>query len=237
MEILIAALSLGILGSFHCVGMCGPIALSIPVLGNSIAAKSFSILVYNAGRVLTYGVLGALVGLIGQSIALAGYQQMLSIAAGVLMLLMIWLPNSSSSKKSINNFLLQHIGKIKNSFGLLFKNRSIKGLFVLGNVNGLLPCGLVYLAIAASVASGNIAKGILFMVLFGAGTIPAMFALSWAGSSIQLNVRNSMRKVVPYFATLIAVLFIIRGLGLGIPYISPKISDSGNKIEDCCVKE
>jgi sulfite exporter TauE/SafE len=91
-------------------------------------------------------------------------------------------------------------------------------------LNGLLPCGLVYVAIAGAISSGDAISGMLFMILFGLGTFPAMFAATIFGRFINLNIRKKINQAIPALAVVLAVLFILRGLSLGIPYISPKIS-------------
>jgi hypothetical protein len=103
----------------------------------------------------------------------------------------------------------------------LFRTRSYKGLFLIGLLNGLLPCGLVYLAIAGAIGTGSVYFGIAFMVLFGLGTLPMMLLISWIGNLFTIAVRNTMNKIIPYIVVLIGVLFILRGLSLGIPYLSP----------------
>ena len=219
MEILITALVLGLMGSFHCVGMCGPIALSLPLRGNNFCQKITGGLLYNFGRSTTYGVMGAIFGMIGQSFHMLGFQQWISVIMGSLMIATVLLP-----------FLFKNHFRISPEFftvplrrGMqkLFKQRSYKGLFLNGLGNGLLPCGLVYLAIAGAIGTGSVSLGATFMILFGLGTIPMMLLISLIGSIVTASIRNKMNKVVPYIVVLIGVIFILRGLTLGIPYLSP----------------
>ena len=233
-----AALSLGFLGSFHCVGMCGPIALTIPVKRTStlhLLAGSFS---YNFGRVVTYSVLGALFGLLGQGFVMAGWQSFLSIALGSLILLMLFLPKLKWLNRG-NGILFSLLGKIKSRIGKLFGKHNYGSLFLIGVLNGLLPCGLVYLGIAGSIATGNVLQGALFMVGFGLGTIPAMMAVTAVRDYISIKFRENIRKTVPVFVGIMALLLILRGLNLGIPYISPEVkinSQTGLCEHQCCHK-
>lgn len=240
---LIAALSLGLLGSFHCVGMCGPIALALPVQNLSRADKFFSVLLYNLGRAFTYALFGLLFGLLGQGLFMGGFQQLVSVMLGTLILISVlysyFFHKGLFQWHALNAFVLH----MKNSFGALFRQRSAGAMFLIGLLNGLLPCGLVYVAIAGAIASGHYAYGAAFMFVFGLGTLPMMLSLSLFGQFLQVKYRNLVRRSVPVFVSLMAVLMILRGLNLGIPYISPKIEAVQNANEemlrtmDCCAKE
>ena len=97
-------------------------------------------------------------------------------------------------------------------------------LLLFGLLNGLLPCGLVYAALAGAAATGGPLGGALFMAAFGLGTIPAMLAVSLAGRLITAPWRARFQRAVPVAMAVLAVLFIVRGLSLGIPYLSPDLS-------------
>jgi sulfite exporter TauE/SafE len=231
---LLAAISLGFLGSFHCIGMCGPIALTIPVKRNSRFSIISGSLVYNLGRVLTYGCMGLLFGLLGKGFVLAGWQNVLSITLGITILLMLFVPNFSAFpiKRGLFMSLLE---KLKSKIRQLFGIHTYRSLLFIGLLNGLLPCGLVYLGIAGSIATGDAIKGALFMMIFGIGTIPAMLAITVVRDYISIRFRERVRKVVPVFAGLMAVLLILRGLNLGIPYVSPSIKTAnGLSSHQCC---
>lgn len=231
-----AAITLGFLGSFHCVGMCGPIALALPLDHNSLTSKISGALLYNLGRMFTYALLGSLFGLLGQSVVIAGYQQALSITLGVIILIMVLLPSSAYGRFKITAFIYSYIGKLKQKLGLLFQKRSYSSLFFIGTLNGLLPCGLVYLGITGAIATGNSLEGALFMAMFGLGTLPAMFVLGMLGNSISLNFRNKINKAIPVFVVGMALLLILRGMNLGIPYISPEMSANKPECSKCCHK-
>src|SRR4051812_29479834 len=188
MNSLFAALTLGFLGSFHCVAMCGPIALALPLDRSSMFSKSIGALLYNAGRLITYIILGSIFGLLGQSIVIAGYQQALSITLGVLILLGLLLPASTTNKINFMSVPALFIGRLKQKLRALFSTNSYSSLFLIGTLNGLLPCGLVYLGIAGAIASGNALQGGMFMLAFGLGTLPAMLLLALAGQSISIDL-------------------------------------------------
>jgi hypothetical protein len=230
------ALTLGFLGSFHCVGMCGPIALALPLDRKSQFSKLKGAFLYNAGRIFTYGLIGGIFGLIGQSIVIAGYQQALSIALGIVILTIILLPNRIAKSVKIFSFAFSYIGVLKSKLKKQFKNNSFTSLFIIGTLNGMLPCGLVYLGIAGAIATGNFIQGSAFMAVFGMGTVPAMLTLALISSSININFRKKISKTVPIFATAMALLLILRGMNLGIPYVSPEMSSSKPECNKCCHK-
>lgn len=230
---LIAAISLGLLGSFHCIGMCGPIALSLPAKGNSFLQRIFSVLVYNSGRVITYTMLGLLAGAIGRSFALEGLQQPLSVTLGLLILLFVFIPHKYTSRISFTKPVYLIISRIKSSLVDLFKKRSYISLLLIGFLNGLLPCGLVYMALAGALATTGIMSGALFMIFFGLGTIPLMLTVNISKEIIPLKIRGNLNKVVPYFISIMAFLLILRGLNLGIPYVSPRIDTQTSSFASC----
>jgi uncharacterized protein len=217
----ITALSLGLLGSLHCVGMCGPIALALPLVQSNSFTKLLSISLYNIGRAFTYSLFGVLFGLVGSGFAFFGLQQMLSVSLGALILLFIVLPKKISSNLGPVRFVYNKWNGLRELFSELLKKRSLPFLFIIGLLNGLLPCGLVYMAIAGSIATADWKSGGLFMFLFGLGTIPAMFTLSLFSNLINVRFRRRLNKAVPYFLSAMAIMMMLRGMNLGIPYLSP----------------
>lgn len=222
MEI-IAALSIGFLGSFHCIGMCGPIALALPVPESSNIAFVFGRILYNVGRIISYAIMGLVFGWLGQKISLWGFQQGLSIFLGALIVFFIFLPGKFKNKLLSLNPVQKVISPLKISIGNLFKQKSLPSFLTIGILNGFLPCGFVYMGLAGAIAVANPVTGMLVMIFFGLGTFPAMFAVSVFGKFINLGFRQKLRKLTPVFAILFAVIFILRGLNLGIPYLSPKM--------------
>jgi len=234
-QLILAAFTIGLLGSFHCVGMCGPLALSLPLNSNSFFSKFSGSLLYNAGRIITYSLFGLLFGIIGKSVALFGFQQWLSIILGALIILFVILPKRLASFNN-NNFVLNYFGKVRSSLGSLFLKKNHSSLFFIGLLNGLLPCGLVYMAAAGAVATGDIIDSIVFMAFFGLGTLPMMWGVAFFGNYVSLGLRRSIRKAYPYMMMLMACLLILRGMGLGIPYVSPKVDMQKKAVHSCCIK-
>lgn len=232
---LLYALSLGFIGSFHCIGMCGPIALTLPVRHLDGARQQAGILLYNAGRITTYAALGCVSGWLGRQFFLGGLQQWLSITLGAGLLLIIILQyGGSRTRFSIKTgFYTKHIKKM---LGRLLHRQQLRTLYTIGILNGLLPCGLVYFAVTGAVATGNIWQGALFMAAFGAGTLPAMVAISWFNDLISINLRNKLRRCIPFAVGIMALLLIMRGLNLGIPYLSPSIPSQNEKAMEHCYK-
>ncbi len=235
--LILTAITLGFISSFHCIGMCGPIALALPLNQTSFASKISGIVLYNSGRIFVYALFGGLFGLLGESFVMAGFQQMLSIALGSAILIMVLLPNRIFSRYKITGSIYSSIGKLKQKLSVLFKKSSYPSLFFIGTLNGLLPCGLVYLGIAGAIATGNSFQGGLFMAMFGLGTLPAMFSLSLLGNSINFSFRNKINKVIPAFLATTALLLILRGMNLGIPYVSPEVSKTKPLMSKCCHKQ
>lgn len=229
MALLITALVMGGIGSLHCVGMCGPLALSLPVVATNNAGKMLYTLLYNLGRVVTYAALGAVLGIIGASFALVGFQQGLSIIAGSLIIIYLLWPRNKFMLAG-NSRLQTFFASLRNNLGKLFTQKKYHSVFFIGLLNGLLPCGLVYMAIAAAVSTASVVNSSLFMAAFGLGTLPLMWSLSFFGSYITVQRRLTIRKAYPYLMFAMACLLIVRGLGLGIPYLSPDINNSGNGI-------
>ncbi len=214
------AFLLGFLGSFHCLGMCGPIALAISAKDNAPFLRNK--IIYNLGRTITYSFLGALIGLVGFSLALAGFQRWISIVMGALILLMA-LFFKKSERMITQSGWFGGIYKLKSSLGYFLKKGGSTAFFATGLLNGLLPCGMVYIALVASLAMQSVIYGALYMFFFGIGTIPMLVVVMVSGKIFSLSLRTKLTNALPYFAMFIGVLFIVRGLGLGIHYVSPKL--------------
>lgn len=232
---LITGFTLGILGSLHCVGMCGPIALAIPHKSNDKLSVAADNALYNGGRIITYMVLGSILGLLGAAISFSGVQEKLSIIIGVIMLVLTFAPKAFKLSKKANTFFYSKVGKLKTYFSAFLQKRGKPALLGLGLLNGLLPCGLVYVALAASIGIADYANSMLFMAGFGLGTAPAMFAVGMLGTMASPKVRQNFSKLVPYGIAVVAILMIMRGMALGIPYISPELPDTVKQpVENCC---
>ncbi len=220
-QILTSAVILGLVTGFHCVGMCGPIALALPLKKESKFSKVSSALLYNIGRAITYAVMGLIFGFFGQSFAMAGFQKWVSLIMGTLMILYVIFPAIFKNRFDFDKLAFKYTGKLRFRLGKLFGKRTYTSLFIIGILNGLLPCGPVYAALAGAIATGGALTGSLFMFIFGIGTIPIMLSISLLGSKISLNSKKKLSKLIPLTIVLIGFLFIMRGLGLGIPMLSP----------------
>jgi uncharacterized protein len=228
---LYTAFIIGLVGSLHCIGMCGPIALMLPVNSDERSKYFTGRFLYNLGRIITYSFMGLIIGFIGSKLMFYGMQQILSILLGAAILLFIFTPRKYRLKLYSINFLNKLITSLKNSIGSLFSKRSLNSLFIIGLLNGFLPCGLVYVGLGTSAVSGSAFSGAAVMFLFGLGTLPVMFAVSSFGKMLSQNFRNKAAKIVPVFAVLLAIIFILRGLNLGIPFISPKMQQETGVVE------
>ncbi len=218
---LYTALIFGLISSFHCIGMCGPIAMMLPVDRSNQAKKTSQIITYHIGRLSAYAIIGLVFGLLGRGLYLAGFQQKLSIFIGVAMILIILIPEKVFAKYNFSKPVFKLISKIKTTLGSQFKNKSYKSLFTIGLLNGFLPCGMVYVALFGAIAMQNEFYGVLYMILFGLGTVPMMSSVVYLNTFLTIPVRNKIQKIIPYVAVIIGIMFIFRGLGLGIPYLSP----------------
>ncbi len=217
----ISAIIFGLLGSFHCIGMCGPIAFLLPLDRENDLKRLLQIFLYHSGRIFSYAVIGLAFGIVGKGLSLFGLQQQLSIIIGIIMLLLVLIPKKKLGRFNPENTGFKVVKDLKNNLGRELRKKRPDTFFTVGFLNGFLPCGLVYMAVLGAIAGGNAIQGSLYMVLFGIGTIPLMTSAIWISNIISIKSRRYIRKLIPVFVGIIAVLFILRGLGLGIPYISP----------------
>lgn len=225
MILFITAFTLGLLGSLHCIGMCGPIALALPVSNATVLKRIIAAILYNSGRAITYLGIGLLIGLLGKGFSIIGIQQIVSITLGSLILLSYIIPDVFSKTKFIAHYNKWFYG-IKTGISFLFKQKSLASMFVIGMLNGLLPCGLVYMAIASALALGTVYESAVFMLFFGLGTFPMMLSLVLLKDFISTRFKLGINKALPTIMMVMAVLLIFRGLNLGIPYISPKLNNN-----------
>jgi hypothetical protein len=225
---------MGLMGSFHCVGMCGPIAFMLPVDHNKPAKKLLQVFLYHMGRLTSYSILGLVFGFLGKGLYVFGMQQRLSIMIGIIMIVVILIPSKTFSKYNFSRPIYSLLTKVKNRLGKELQKKSPDTFLTIGLLNGLLPCGLVYMALFGSIATASPWLGALFMVLFGLGTIPLMTSAVYFGSMLKGTAKKSVQRLIPVFVIIIGLLFILRGLGLGIPYISPEpVMDVVGNSMDC----
>ncbi len=207
------ALFLGFAGSFHCVGMCGPIALSIPGRDSGIGALSLNALIYNSGRILTYALMGLMFGFLGREITLSGFQSIFSIILGSGILITI-LSSRYLRRTRKPGWYRAFVSSVTRTYARLMKKESVPALFGMGFLNGLLPCAFVYTGLAAAVLTSSPYHSMAYMALFGLGTVPALFSVYLAPSFISMDLRTSIRKYLPYLALGLGVFLIIRGVAL-----------------------
>lgn len=229
-----AGLMLGVLGSMHCIGMCGPIALAIPHKGTTTFSIFSEAFIYNLGRVFTYSTMGLILGLVGSSFKLAGVQEQLSLIVGLIILLGVIIPKKYYSRLNDTKKISFFVSKIKLKFQKLLKSKSLISLLFIGILNGMLPCGLVYIALAGSFASGNALTSTMYMAAFGFGTLPVMATIFISKNLFTNNIRQKINKLIPYGIALVALLMILRGLALDIPYISPVLPETVLSEEPSC---
>jgi len=222
--LLISGFVLGFAGSVHCIGMCGPLALSLPFQVFHGFYKWVAVIFYNIGRVVTYIGIGLAAGLLGRGVNWFGLTQMISIVLGLIIVLSVLLPRlfPKTEWPFLKGFKQWQI----NTMQKIMLKQSAGWMFVFGLLNGLLPCGLVYTAVAASLVAHNIYESMLFMGFFGMGTIPAMILVVAAAQYLPQKIRNQFRKLVPVFTFIIGCLLILRGLNLDIPFVSPYLNSA-----------
>lgn len=222
---LYTALIFGLVSSLHCVGMCGPIAMMLPVDRSNEAKRVLQILTYHLGKLSAYGSLGFVFGILGKGFFLAGIQQQLSITVGIFMIAVAIIPEKEFAKYNFSKPIYKIISKVKSSLGNQFKKKSFQSLFTIGLLNGFLPCGMVYVALFGALAMNSIQMSVLYMILFGIGTIPLMSIVVYLSNIVTVSFRSKIQRIIPFVAVFIGVLFILRGLNLNIPYISPGTID------------
>ena len=220
------AFILGLFGSLHCAGMCGPLALALPHAGRNASGFVTGRLAYNLGRIVTYCAMGFVFGLFGKTFLLAGFQRTVSITLGVTLLVGLF----ASRRLALWRPVTLLVNVLKSRMGGLLRRRTFASQAVLGLLNGLLPCGLVYVAAAGAMATGGILRGAIYMAAFGAGTVPMMLAIGLSGKLIPFSLRLKLLKAVPVSVFLLGMLLILRGMSLGIPFISPQLSAAAS----CC---
>lgn len=224
---------IGFFGGFHCIGMCGPIVLVIPLKGKSLGSKVFGSLLYNLGRAITYAMLGLLFGLIGLGMKMTGIQQWVSIACGAVMILSVLISKSfnvSSLLSKINP--VKWLG-IQDKMAKLLKAPKQSTLFIIGIVNGFLPCGLVYIALAGAIVGASVVQSSMFMFAFGLGTLPYLFVVLLFGNTLTQRYAKMVNKILPILIVFLGLLFILRGANLGIKYVSPKFGHDVEQTHSC----
>jgi sulfite exporter TauE/SafE len=222
---------IGLVGSLHCIGMCGPIVVALPVKGFSTFRLIITRLLYNIGRVITYSFLGLLFGILGKNLNILGLQQITSIVFGAIMILVVITPSKIKNSISRVSVVSSANGLLKKGFSKLISKQSAESFFLIGILNGFLPCGFVYVGIAGALVTGSLMNAVIYMFLFGLGTIPVMFLTSMFPAILGEKKRVKIRKWIPVLLFILGAVFILRGLNLGIPMLSPKDAMIEKKME------
>ncbi len=212
------AFTLGLFGSIHCVGMCGPLAFSLlPGINERSLHAVKKAVGYNFGRVFSYSTLGFITGMFGGALNFSGLQKPLGIAVGVFLILLFLF------SLDIEKFLFKSpiYSKFFSNYSSFFSNQ-FKGLirqnsFFIGILNGFIPCGLVYLALAGALSSGNAFKGAQFMMFFGLGTFPAMFALLTSVSFLDFKRKIQFKRILSVLQLFVGIFIIYRAINTNIP--------------------
>lgn len=229
------AFILGFLGSFHCVGMCGPLTLLLPLEHKKPVKKVFQVATYHFAKALSYVSLGLLFGLLGKGLFIRDYQQTFSIIVGVLMVLIALFSLTNVRLNIFAKPIYFLIGKIKYALGQQLRQKNAFSVFLIGFFNGFLPCGLVYMALFGALAQTDLLDSAFYMFAFGLGTVPLMTATIYLGNFLSQKTKKYIQKAIPFVIILIGILFILRGLALGIPYISPSNMNLMIKPQADCV--
>lgn len=218
------AFYIGLFGSVHCIGMCGPLAFAIPSFHKRWWLVIADKLVYNSGRVISYSFLGFLTGLIGKQLWLAGLQQSVSILSGLLIII-AGLSRLFKSKFSPGGFMPNLLSPIHKTIRYALNHQL--GHFIVGLLNGFLPCGFVYLALVGAVNTSSPLASAQYMFWFGAGTFPLMLIATVGSGYIGPVFRRRINKAMPFLMICLGCWFLLRGLSLDIPYLSPAKPQQG----------
>ena len=231
MNYLPLAFLMGLFGSLHCAVMCGPLMLSLPIEKRNIWNAGLSLLLYQTGRILSYTLMGGIAGWFGSTFSLIANQKTLSIVIGILLIVFTLLQFSSYYSKKLSTFQFKLINPISKLMGKLF------GLplweFFAGMLNGIIPCGMVYLSLATAVNSASAINGFQYMFLFGLGTLPLLMMISLGGIYLKKYIRFNTKKMIPWFMLFMGILLLLRSAELGIPFLSPNNGLHFGSTVDC----
>lgn len=206
-------LSLGLIGSLHCIMMCGPLVLGVSRLSESSGVHLVRhSIIYNLGRVFAYVILGLCFALIGEVFSIIGFQRVLSLGTGILLVLLILfsmnIERALFKSSKFKNIYQRYLNFITSKLASLAKTRPA----FLGFLNGLLPCGMVYVALAGALTAPSMIDGMIFMLSFGLGTLPMMITIM-VGAKWLLNFRAfRIKNVVSVGQLILGIYLIARGL-------------------------
>jgi sulfite exporter TauE/SafE len=204
MNWVVTALIMGLAGSFHCVGMCSPLVMAATAHNPFLLSK----VIYNSGRVLVYGILGALAAAVGSSWIQVTQQNYLSLAMGIVFLFLGLGMFKKLKIPFITGGVSQILSHFRKWFGYWLPARTHASTLVLGMLNGLLPCGLTYMAVASCFILPGAADGFWFMMVFGLGTWPVMVGITWMANGFMRKI--SYQRVTTTLFLLTGILLIGR---------------------------
>jgi sulfite exporter TauE/SafE len=211
------AFLIGLLGSLHCVGMCGPIALALPYQAKTRSLTILNVLLYNVGRITTYAIIGLLPGLLGLGLALSGFQRNVSLTLGIVFfvaaLFSLGFFRSNHQLPIFEQFYQGVQKRLSNMLG----SKKRYAFYTIGFVNGFLPCGLIYMALAGALVQFDLLGSMSYMIFFGLGTIPLMLLVATSQQMISGGMRRVLRKSTPFFMLFMSALLIYRGLFINLP--------------------
>lgn len=212
------AFTLGFFGSLHCLGMCGPLIIAThSVRKLAGVGLIFSTLTYNLGRTLGYIILGLAAGILGSVVALAGAQKGFSVAIGVMLIaagIFSVNPDNLIGKIPVFSRFITHINQKLSEY---LRKTSRVPAWIVGLVNGFLPCGLVYIGIAGAASLNNIWGSAGFMLFFGLGTMPAMTAAAMLHGNLPQRFKSLFRNLYPAVTLLLGIYMVYRGLMSRLP--------------------
>ena len=212
----VTALIMGLAGSLHCVGMCSPLAMAVT---SSRSGVSLNRLLYNAGRILTYSALGMIVSSFGFVVPIFKFQNLVSIVLGIVLLL-VGIGTLRVNIPFLSALIGNQTTKLKILFAKFLQRKSLSSVLVLGSLNGLLPCGLVYIALTYCLTLQSPWEGFGFMSLFGVGTLPAMLGLTNLLQQLVKRFNLSLKHVTSGMMILAGILLIARVFIVHLPHKS-----------------
>ncbi|MGV3559005.1 sulfite exporter TauE/SafE family protein [Larkinella arboricola] len=221
---IIAALTTGLVGSLHCVGMCGPLAMALPIGRLPRSQRGLAMGLYHVSRVTAYAGLGTLAGTLGQGLLLAGFQRSVSVAAGLFLLLWTVFRQGKFSGLTTSR-TAQWITRPMSRF---LQSPTLGAFAGLGFLNGLLPCGFVYVALTGAVTTGSAVGGAAYMGLFGLGTVPALMLVRFVPDLFPVTLRRRFTAFMPVLTVALGVLLLVRGV-----YPSTVADRAGHEVPLC----
>lgn len=220
----LAALTTGVVGSLHCVGMCGPLAMALPIGRLPRPKRGLAVGLYHTGRITAYAGLGLLMGTIGQGLLLAGLQRPVSIMAGLFLL--VWTLMNRGKFPGLT--MSRATRRVIHPMTRFLSSPTLRAFAGLGFLNGLLPCGFVYVALTGAITTGNAATGAVYMLLFGLGTVPALLAVRFLPDLLPMALRRRVTLAMPVVTVGLALLLLVRGA------YNPVVTDETGRVIPVC---